>query len=64
MSLVDSRLYQIVWPLERFGPIPTPTMPVANPGEPRGQAWRQQVQEVDRDRWRRSRVKTADDSPS
>ncbi len=60
MGLVDSKLSYIFWPPERFGPIEKPAHP--DPKAKRGQTWRKEMNDFERERRRQARVIAA--SPS
>ncbi|KAH8106111.1 LexA/Signal peptidase [Cristinia sonorae] len=57
LGLVDSKLSFIVYPFQRFGPLPTPLPPDIN--APRGPEWRSRVADYERQQKRIARVTVA-----
>lgn len=60
LGLIDSKLTFIIWPPPRFGPLPTPLQ--RKTGTEEGRVWRRGFVEMDREKWRDSRVKKAGES--
>ncbi len=60
LGLIDSKLTFIIWPPPRFGPLPIPLQ--RNTGTEEGRVWRRGFVEMDREKWRDSRVKKAGES--
>jgi len=55
LGLLDSKLIFIIFPLNRFGSLLTPSL--RKPNAPQGATWKKENTEVERERWRSSRVR-------
>ncbi|KAH7916338.1 peptidase S24/S26A/S26B/S26C [Hygrophoropsis aurantiaca] len=60
MALIDSKLSHIVWPLDRIGPLRSPTKPRNQRGSPRNHQWYREMAAFERERRRQSRVTPLD----
>ncbi|EPQ59315.1 LexA/Signal peptidase [Gloeophyllum trabeum ATCC 11539] len=54
LALIDSKLFYIIFPLDRIGPVPSHRKHRTD--LPRGPAWRHEQADIERQRWRESRV--------
>ncbi|RDX55736.1 LexA/Signal peptidase [Lentinus brumalis] len=63
LGLVESKLSYIIWPLSRMGPLGQPV--IARPDARRGSPdWRKSQADLEREKWRNSRVTLAPESSS
>jgi inner membrane protease subunit 2 len=62
VSLINSKLAFIIWPMDRVGPIGQPA--VSKNSERNGPMWRREMAALEQESWRRSRVVPAEGATS